>query len=584
MSSISEVWPLVLKYRWIPGSTVEMCIFANMKTAIGFFMKTWKLICFSSCVPLAAIFFILLTSVAEKISGQDIPSTDQVAQISIDTIADSTVKKKTFFKRTFKSIGEGFNKTSTELGVNANLKMAAYYEKNENYKKSIEYYEKAIITLKQLNEHEKANELEEHVAALLVKDGKLEEALVAYNELEEKAVSKEDTVAIQRIDDQMTLITQKIDSAILELEDTRELAQPNSSMPENAEDSAAFLKVQAQHAEELEDYEQSLYYYKEYIQLEQKLADEKQARELILLEKLNEIENRDREIIMLKQNEQINALQLEQSEAELKSQRTFKRNLAIGIILIAALSIALYFLYRNKRKDHKKLGVAYGELEQARDSLAVAERKIKGLLDQQVSGAVADELLSSRDEHKVERRFVCIMFLDIRDFTPFAEKRDPEDIIAYQNLVFGFMIDIVNKHKGVINQILGDGFMATFGAPVSGGNDCELAVLAAKEIIRMLEEKSRHGDIPETRIGIGLHAGYVVAGNVGTEDRKQYSITGNTVILASRIEQLNKEFKSSLVISREVYNELPDKLKLKVEFQQVNVKGRKEPMEVAVLD
>ena len=84
------------------------------------------------------------------------------------------------------------------------------------------------------------------------------------------------------------------------------------------------------------------------------------------------------------------------------------------------------------------------------------------------------------------------------------------------------------------------------------------------------------------KIGIGLHAGHVVAGNVGTENRKQYSITGNTVIIAARLEQLNKKFGSSLVVSKEVYDQIPEEAKEPVNFNAVEVKGRTEPVEVAV--
>lgn len=524
--------------------------------------------------------FLFCVFMQYEIFGQDTERSTQT--IMPDTTGDTAAKKRNIFQKTFKSIGKGVNKTSAEMSVNANLKLANYYEKNENYTKSIEYYKKAIETLNTLGEEERVFELEEHIASLLLEDGRLEEAMIAYNELEEDV---DDTAAQQRIDDQKERITQKIDSTIYELEDTRSLAGEAIELPqpENAEDSILFLKEKAVLAEESEDYEQSLYYYKEYMALEKQLADEQQAQELVLLEKVNEIENQDKEITLLKQNEEISSLQLEQSEAEIETQRTFKQNLAIGIALIAALALTLFFLYRNQRKGHKKLGLAYGKLKVARDDLAQAEKKIKGLLHQQVSGAVADELLTSKDEQKVERRFVCVMFLDIRDFTPFAEKRDPEEIIAYQNQVFGFMIDTVNKYKGVINQILGDGFMATFGAPVSSGNDCEQAFLAANEIISRVREKSKGNEIPDTKIGIGLHAGFVVAGNVGTAERKQYSITGNTVILASRIEQLNKEFNSSLVISKDVYDALPGELQRPLKFQKVHVKGRKEPMEVGAI-
>ena len=171
------------------------------------------------------------------------------------------------------------------------------------------------------------------------------------------------------------------------------------------------------------------------------------------------------------------------------------------------------------------------------------------------------------------------MFLDIRGFTSWAEKRDPEEIIKFQNKVFGFMIDIVNDFNGNINQLLGDGFMATFGAPKTSGNDCQNALDAALKIITKLNKNIEAREIENTRIGIGLHAGYVVTGNVGTEMRKQYSITGNTVILASRLEQLNKEFGSQLIISKEVHDKL-ERFDGGDRFKEVIVKGRRKPIEI----
>ena len=104
--------------------------------------------------------------------------------------------------------------------------------------------------------------------------------------------------------------------------------------------------------------------------------------------------------------------------------------------------------------------------------------------------------------------------------------------------------------------------------------------MAANEIIQAVNKKSRLGEIPATRIGIGLHAGMVVAGNVGSSQRKQYSITGNAVIIASRIEQLNKEYKSQLLISEEVNNELGKEKKIDDDFVEVVVKGREEPVKI----
>ena len=148
------------------------------------------------------------------------------------------------------------------------------------------------------------------------------------------------------------------------------------------------------------------------------------------------------------------------------------------------------------------------------------------------------------------------MFLDIRQFTPFVEQHEPEEVVTYLNDLFGFMIDIVQSHHGVINQFLGDGFMATFGAPVSIGNSSQHATEASMKIINKITSEYNKGNIPETNIGIGLHFDEAVTGNIGSSVRKQYSITGKVVIMASRIEQLNKKYGTSLLISEEVFNQL----------------------------
>jgi adenylate cyclase len=186
---------------------------------------------------------------------------------------------------------------------------------------------------------------------------------------------------------------------------------------------------------------------------------------------------------------------------------------------------------------------------------------------QQVSPQIVDELLKQGPEIVSRRSFVCVMFMDIRNFTPLVEQRSPEEIVALQNEVFGVAVDVVNRHHGVINQFLGDGFMATFGAPVSIGNDCSNALAAARELISRVKVK----------VGIGLHAGDAVTGNVGSAERKQYSVTGNVVILASRIEQLNKEFNSQLLVSREVLEKTGERA---ASLGEVRVKGREQPIEI----
>ncbi len=202
------------------------------------------------------------------------------------------------------------------------------------------------------------------------------------------------------------------------------------------------------------------------------------------------------------------------------------------------------------------------------------KNEVIDLFGQQISPQIAGSILEKKDELLGTRKDVCVMFLDIRNFTPFAESHSPEEVVNYLNSLFSFMIDSVQRYGGVINQFLGDGFMATFGAPVSEGNVSQKAVLASIDIIQKVKQENDAENIPLTKIGIGLHFGEAVIGNIGSSVRKQYSITGNVVIMASRLEQLNKLMHSQLIISGEVYNELEGEVKSRFMPQKpVRVKG-----------
>jgi adenylate cyclase len=146
------------------------------------------------------------------------------------------------------------------------------------------------------------------------------------------------------------------------------------------------------------------------------------------------------------------------------------------------------------------------------------------------------------------------------------------------------MIDIIQKRHGNINQFMGDGFMATFGAPVSHGNDARNAYMAGLEILGEIKRRNEEKLIPHTVLGIGIHAGLVVTGNVGTETRKQYSVTGNTVIIAARVEQLNKVYGSQMIVTEEVFVHLDKKDKeMNPERHEVKVKGRKIPVDILII-
>ncbi|HKZ06160.1 MAG TPA: adenylate/guanylate cyclase domain-containing protein [Methylomirabilota bacterium] len=207
-------------------------------------------------------------------------------------------------------------------------------------------------------------------------------------------------------------------------------------------------------------------------------------------------------------------------------------------------------------------------------------QQIVNAFGQQVSPAIVDELLKQGAAIPSKRTFVCVLFMDIRNFTRQVEKKTPEEFVAYQNAVFGAAIETVDRHRGVINQFLGDGFMATFGAPVATGHDCRNALSAARDLLAAVKTLAESGRIPPTTIGLGLHAGEAVSGNIGSAARQQYSISGNVVILAARIEQLNKVYGSQLLVSAEVLRGAGESEAGAESLGPVQVKGRDEPIEI----
>lgn len=205
----------------------------------------------------------------------------------------------------------------------------------------------------------------------------------------------------------------------------------------------------------------------------------------------------------------------------------------------------------------------------------VEERnRISRTFGEYVSPIVMKKLLTLKPDLQSEKREVCVMFLDIRDFTSFAEKRTPEEVVRYLESLFEFMIEIVNRHHGVINKFLGDGFMAVFGAPLSDGDDCLNGVAAAREILLRVEEEVAMGKVLPTTVGIGMHAGEAVTGSIGSSLRKEYTVIGDVVNLASRIEKLNKRFESRLLVSENVWQSLGESSTEAIPMGNVLVRGR----------
>lgn len=185
------------------------------------------------------------------------------------------------------------------------------------------------------------------------------------------------------------------------------------------------------------------------------------------------------------------------------------------------------------------------------------KERVQTLFGEHVSPQVVQALLE-KDANLSEEKEISVLFLDIRGFTSFSEKKTPTEVFTALNRLFEFMIEIIETHDGIINKFLGDGFLAVFGAPVEDRQHSRHAVAAALEILERLEEKKSRGEVADLDIGIGIHSGVALTGNVGSHKRREFTIIGDVVNLASRIEQLCKQLGARLLVSRNVYENLSD--------------------------
>lgn len=183
---------------------------------------------------------------------------------------------------------------------------------------------------------------------------------------------------------------------------------------------------------------------------------------------------------------------------------------------------------------------------------AAARDRVTSLFGQHVSPAVVDRLLGTRSDTPSEMRPVCVLFLDIRGFTAMTRLRRADETVALLNDFFAEMIDIVDRHHGIINKFLGDGFLALFGAPLDDPGAASNALAAARGMLDAVDAWNRARPQQALRIGIGIHIGDAVTGTVGSPRRKEYTVIGDTVNLAARLEQLTKQAGARLLVSNEV--------------------------------
>lgn len=254
---------------------------------------------------------------------------------------------------------------------------------------------------------------------------------------------------------------------------------------------------------------------------------------------------------------------------------SFQNTFAIinGITVLFVLSLLIYYFATTAFK-------AETELKKEQALTASMLTKIEGLFGQQVSEEIAAEMIGSEKEIESKPYNATIMFMDIRDFTLFADSKPPSDVAHFQNTVFGALMNIIKNQHGVVLQLLGDGLMAVFGAPIATQHHAQNAVNASYDIVKKIDTLILEGRIPKIKVGIGLHSGDIIAGNLGNSVRKSYSLTGKNVIIAARIEPLNKKFNSQFLISESVYKNIQKDNIEAEDMGQIPLKGIEHPIKV----
>jgi adenylate cyclase len=206
--------------------------------------------------------------------------------------------------------------------------------------------------------------------------------------------------------------------------------------------------------------------------------------------------------------------------------------------------------------------------------------KLRTTFGKYMTSSVLEHLLAGKVALGGESLEVTILFTDIRSFTTISEKMDPQRLVGLLNEYFTEMVGIVMEESGVVDKYIGDAIMAVFGAPVPKDGDAVHAVRAAVRMrgaLARLNVALAARGLPTLQTGIGIHTGQVVAGNIGCERRMEYTVIGDAVNLASRLETSTKELGVDVLISEDTYARVGDAIEARA-VREITVKGRNAPV------
>lgn len=246
----------------------------------------------------------------------------------------------------------------------------------------------------------------------------------------------------------------------------------------------------------------------------------------------------------------------------------FTQGIVITIILplflFGSLYVALTF-YKYLTEERKK-------------------KELKGTFQKYVSPAIVDEVLKDPENIQLggRKERMTVLFSDIRGFTTISEALDPQALSDLLNSYLTPMTDLVFENRGTLDKYMGDAVMAFFGAPISYPDHAKMGVKCALEMLEKLwelQEEYRKQGLPEIDVGIGLNTGEMSVGNMGSETVRSYTVMGDAVNLGARLEGINKQYGTRIIISEFTYEDVKNDFICR-EIDWVKVKGKLEPVKI----
>ncbi len=220
-----------------------------------------------------------------------------------------------------------------------------------------------------------------------------------------------------------------------------------------------------------------------------------------------------------------------------------------------------------------------GELSAAFNEMATGleeRERVKATFNKFHNKEIAEKLLSGDVQLGGERREAVIFFSDIRGFTGLSESMQPEEVVEMLNEYMTRMVSVIRKNGGIVDKYVGDAIMALWGVPLDNPDACFNAVSACIEMrveLSKLNELRIARGAPPLRIGMGLNCGQVIAGNIGSDEKMEYTVIGDSVNLASRIESMTKEFGTDLLIAKSVRDKVAERFVFEA-CSEMKVKGK----------